>query len=574
MKFNEETIEKFFIGATSYKIPDYQRTYSWETDQLETFLEDLSECQHSESNNPYCFGNIMAEEISTNEYEIIDGQQRLTTIVIFIRALLNEILYREKTHNEYIDINVEQEERIFFKDYGVIKLIPLNFDQSCFNTIIIENKDTYKCETISQKRICDAKNLFMKKLQKINTDKIIELYSILRNSKINFISLQGKKDSALMFELQNNRGKTLTTLEKLKSFLMYQIYLHSKKEETNNNIEYVSQKFASIYRYTSKIEEYTQKNVDINEDNILLYHSYAYSKKNFGYRNMSDIIEEYKSEANLDKILWIKNYVDELCLTFANIQALLLINNDDLTRLKKMDIPFFVYPFVIKTMKFYKEDMKNLCKIFKIMEKLSFRYKLINSRSDIRGKLNEIIKNFNGDIELLASQIKIKMEEAYYWSDARFNETLNGNMYKNERLINYLLWEYEASLQIKGYKIGDLNIEGESIEHISPQTEDDEWIEAGYEVDENNHYSDKFKENYLNKLGNLMLISQSHNSQIGNKPFKNKLDSYNNNPILKQQAEIKNFIKDLDNPIWDTTAIDERHKKILDFAKERWDLKP
>lgn len=574
MKFNEETIENFFAGKKSFKIPEYQRTYSWDDEQLKTFWDDLCECRQSESGNPYCFGNIMAEKANDNEFEIIDGQQRLTTIVIFTRAILNEITNKQKTNNNFTNINIEQEERTFFKDYDKIKLVPLNLDKSCFDTIIIENKENYKCETLSQQRMQSAKKFFKDKLQKTSTEKIIEIYSILKSSKINFISLEGKKDSALMFELQNNRGKALTTLEKLKSFLMYQIYLNSPSENTNIDIDYVAQKFASIYRYTAQIEEYaSKKNGNVTEDNILLYHSYAYSKKNLYYKNMSHIIEEYKSEDVLDKITWIKNYVDELCLTYANIKNFLNMTNENLTRLQKLDFPFFVYPFIIKAMKFFENNTDKLDSMFKIMEKLSFRYKLVNSRSDIRSRLNDIIKNFDGDIDLLVSQIETKMEEAYYWSDARVIETLNGNMYKNDDMLRYLLWEYEASLQDKGYKIDDLKIEGESIEHISPQTEDGEWIEAGYEVDENNHYSDKFKENYLNKLGNLMLISQSHNSQIGNKPFKNKLDSYNNNPILKQQTEIKNFIEDIDNPIWDTTAIDKRHKEILDFAKERWALK-
>ena len=112
----------------------------------------------------------------------------------------------------------------------------------------------------------------------------------------------------------------------------------------------------------------------------------------------------------------------------------------------------------------------------------------------------------------------------------------------------------------------------EQIEHISPQVPpDDEVIASGYEVDETNNYSENFKKDYLNCLGNRMLISGSHNASIGNKPFANKLASYNTNPLLNQQGEIKTFSSGLESaPIWDTAAIQKRHNVIRDFALRRW----
>ena len=117
---------------------------------------------------------------------------------------------------------------------------------------------------------------------------------------------------------------------------------------------------------------------------------------------------------------------------------------------------------------------------------------------------------------------------------------------------------------------GSVGIEGESIEHISPQTEPDEVVESGYEIEITGFYSNDFRENYINKLGNLMLISQSHNSAIGNKPFAEKLRTYNDNPLLRQQAQVKEFVKDESKPVWDSRAIDSRHKQMVEFAIKRW----
>ena len=68
-----------------------------------------------------------------------------------------------------------------------------------------------------------------------------------------------------------------------------------------------------------------------------------------------------------------------------------------------------------------------------------------------------------------------------------------------------------------------------------------------------------------------MLISGSHNASIGNKPFCDKLDSYKKNPLLNQQAEIKDFL-DGDVIVWKQANIQKRLTKILDFAIPRWDF--
>ena len=94
---------------------------------------------------------------------------------------------------------------------------------------------------------------------------------------------------------------------------------------------------------------------------------------------------------------------------------------------------------------------------------------------------------------------------------------------------------------------------------------------SGYDVNEDNKYSQEFLEKKLNCIGNLMLISGSHNASIGNKPFEEKLGSYKSNPLLKQQAEIPSFLEG-DDIHWKTANIDARKKKILDFAVPEWNF--
>ena len=184
--------------------------------------------------------------------------------------------------------------------------------------------------------------------------------------------------------------------------------------------------------------------------------------------------------------------------------------------------------------------------------------------------MNKILLDFDGDIGTLTENIKNKLNESWYWGDENTENTLYSNMYGNN-VVNYLLWRYENFLQTKGYNIQKFSIENEQIEHISPKQPDNGVIENGYDIDDNCKYDEEFTTDYLNCIGNLMLISGSHNASIGNKPFSEKLESYSKNPLLNQQAEIKNFAKEENNKsVWKKDSIDERQKKIIDFALMTW----
>ena len=69
-----------------------------------------------------------------------------------------------------------------------------------------------------------------------------------------------------------------------------------------------------------------------------------------------------------------------------------------------------------------------------------------------------------------------------------------------------------------------------------------------------------------------MLISQSHNSSIGNKPFAQKLESYGKDNLLNQQREICDFVEDKSKPVGDKAAIEKRHNRILEAVKDIWSL--
>lgn len=456
-----------------------------------------------------------------------------------------------------------EKEKIYLKNGGNIKLRPVDYDRACFDALIIEGKENFEIATPSQKRIKDAKKFFFKELEKLSTQDLLCILDKVECTEITCIELLGKKDSALMFELQNNRGKDLSIMEKLKSYLMYQIYVYSPKNETDANIESISNIFKLIYLLINDLKF-------ISEDGVLIYHCNAYIR-GYNYRSLEDIKGVFM--ASEDKVEWIKNFVNELHASFSNLKKLGKEASPYLKDMQNLGIPGFIYPFIIKGYKYFGDNHFALNRLFQILEIVIFRYKLIDSRADIESRLNGILLSFNGDLHKLRDNFREKFNYSWYWSDQRLKECLEGNM-DDSRITRYLLWKYEDFIQKKGYSIGNCAIENEQIEHISPQTPPNaNSIASGYEVNDTNKYDEEFINKYLHCLGNLMLISGSHNSSIGNRPFSEKLDSYNTNPLLKQQAVIKGFVDFTLGSKWDKKSISKRQDSIVNnFAVKKWDF--
>ena len=177
MQFRQTTVLGLFDSSQKhFIIPVYQRAYSWEEEQWDIFLTDLKE--QIKGDNNYFFGNVLLETVKKDvEYEVIDGQQRLTTLTIFFRSLID--VFRARANKENIEIDLEEKERIYLKNGGNIKLRPVDYDRACFNTLIVDGVSKYVTATPSQERIKRAKKYFYKELDKLSSNELIEiLYKI------------------------------------------------------------------------------------------------------------------------------------------------------------------------------------------------------------------------------------------------------------------------------------------------------------------------------------------------------------------------------------------------------------
>ncbi|MEI6258387.1 MAG: DUF262 domain-containing HNH endonuclease family protein [Deltaproteobacteria bacterium] len=571
----ESTINRLFDSKNrKFEIPSYQRAYSWDDKQVNQFIEDLTNAEIH-----YYLGHFLFEIKEDNVLYIIDGQQRLTTSIIFFSVLKKELKRRE-IKGEKIDLDLDDITDYYLKDLrkDTQKFKTVKDDNNFFIEEIIEAKDSHSQEidTASKVRIRSAKEIFEKEFSKATVETLIRWCQLVENATITEYVVKDKTQATQIFAFQNDRGKKLSNLEIIKAHFMLQIYLSSStKEKIEENIGYLEDELSKIYKHIVRIK--------IDEDEVLNYYWRVVSGKGFYSEEVIKGIKEKITTLTTEKAVWIKEFVSGLSQAFQTVEKIEKSAESYTRDLRYLNNMALVYPFIIKAYKLNADD-KTINRLIKLFENITFRYLLRGGRAEIESRLNHYLINCNSteDIDKNIRNIVDNLKNNgwwSYWNDQSMNSYLSGYFYKN-RIDNYLLWKYELYLcddnHPKPHKVSfeDL-IRNESIEHIAPQTPTNgDPVANGYGIyeDKGNPQEGIVSGNWLNSLGNLLLISQSHNSSIGNKPFSDKLQSYGRENLLNQQKEIAIFISDKNNPVWDKKAIEKRQNLIIGAAKKIWDL--
>ncbi|MEL1244547.1 DUF262 domain-containing protein [Flavobacterium sp. DGU11] len=549
------------LAGNKILVPNYQRAYSWDTPlennfrktQTDVFLSDIDNYLISKSNSPFYFGHFLYE-YKENTFYIIDGQQRLTTIIIFLSSAFAKL----KSLRELSDIENEIYEDIIKRNV-TYRFSTVDYDNQIFKDYVIDQikTDIHTIETESAKRIISAFDYFTKKLK--NKD-ILYLENIIRSiSEASCTTHQVKNESEAiqMFIFQNDRGKQPSSLEVIKALFMYNIHLYSG-DEKNDLILEIKQRFEKIYKSISSIE------YKINEDDVLVYTQRVYFNS-LWESNALEKINEKLNDSN--RINFIMKFTHALSNSFEYLN--LFFGRDER---KNFSIHSFItignigiaIPFIIKAYKFGLplDEIGRLCSS---LESLVFRHRLIGTRAELITRINQVFIEFiaeNTNIDPIVDRVNfLKNSDEWwwsYWNDVELQKSLQGAI--NHSLAKYILWKYEnhlESLGNSGYNPSRYDkIVKPELEHISPKVTSGESLARGY-----SKYDDEFVNEYLNCLGNYLLISKSHNCSIGNKPFKDKYDSYNN---LAQQREIR-LIVNQEKLIWSRQLIKDRKKKIIDF---------
>lgn len=557
------TIRKM-ISGNKITVPTYQRAYSWETRRgqssrkthTDVFLSDLEEYSNSKAGAPYYFGHFMFEEKDDSLFYVIDGQQRLTTIVMFLSALFTKL----KSLRE-----LSREERMRFEDMvireGIINFSTVYYDNTLFQDYVINQtkKDENGLDTESARRIVYAFKYFVQQLADKNEQYLTEILEIVSKASCTTHLVKKESEAIQMFIFQNNRGKQPSNLEVIKAQFMYNIHLYGR-EEKESLLENIKNRFEKIYKSISSIE------YKIDEDDVLVYTLRVYFNSLLESGTL-DKINKKMSEGNA--ITFVKEFSQALEYSFEYLK--IFFGKDEpqnhaihsLVALGGISIAF---PFIIKAYKFGL-DTDTKSKLCISLESLILRHRLIGTHAEITSRINNVFKEFSDTkksiqpiIDLIDSMKTTTDWWLAYWNNTELEKALQGGL--NPSDAKFLLWKYEnhlESLQGKsGYKLTRYDkIDYPELEHIAPKTEPTA-KPHGYD-----NYDEEFRNQYLNCLGNYLLLSKPHNGSISNIPFSEKHKTYT---YLEQQKEIQSLVPE--NGRWDRLVIKSRNDKISRFVIE------
>lgn len=604
-----KNITEIFIQKI-LRIPDYQRGYAWSDSQLNDFWEDLMNLSDQQTHytglitlepiKPQIFDNWqedlwLIKDRGYKSYFIVDGQQRLITIIILLFSIWKSFP-ESKTIKTYQKKEIS-DKFFFLSTDGIVKSFIFGYEKDnpsyeFFKTKILEqdSNSNQNIETIYTYNLENAKRFFTEKIKDFSDYELENLFSkVTLNLKFNIYEIEEEIDVYIAFETMNNRGKQLSVLELLKNRL---IYLSTKLDSNENEgiqlRKNINESWKTIYEFLGK-----NKNNPLEDDKFLKNHwimYFKYSRKTANdyvdfllgnYFTLKSIqknelslqeIQEYVTNIQKSVIQWYNINNPELSLLDKNIKKWLI-------KLKRLGFGAFA-PLIMALLINSDVKSESIVECLKNMEEFYFcTFSLSQRRANTGdsqfynsareyykgetnlGKINDLIKNLAKDyfdFEKFEVYIKEKFtlgnfEGFYGWDD-----------------LKYFLFEYEDYLKNKS-KTCENKLDWEeynqkdTIEHIYPINDDDPYWKEKF-----NQFDDQQKHYLKHSLGNLLPLSRSKNSSLQRDSFPRKVHNPDSNMGYYNGSYSE--IEVAQHKEWGPIQIFERGGKLLDFMCERWNI--
>ena len=588
------SLNGLLIGNQIYDIPVYQRGYAWARKNLEDLWEDL---YYLDPAKKHYFGTVLLKDsgktastlvATLKRFDVIDGQQRLTTALILLREIISQL---KEVGTSDIKEAVNALERDYLKHGPHYKLNPLGVDGEFFHHVIIDGIDflTDSAKTRSQRRLTEAKAFFRDKLisEKAKQNSEYQRFLVQFKQKIDNLQLiqyqvNSDADAIRIFETVNDRGRPLSNLEKTKSFLMHTSYLGIKNDdEVAGRLKELNGHFSRIYHHFEEVSE-TKHMERLDENDVLRYHFMNYiSTGDASSRPTDSLKDRIRDMLRKDPkacVEYALTYAGDLEETYFAVKQITEAYKTDagggpLSKIFMLERMGNIFPLLIASWLKFRDDVPRLAEILKLLETFIVRVYLVGwYRSDTgRSTLNRIAHSVHRqalDYNGLLGQLKDAIR--CYQNDEQFRRALGwSNFYesKSSRAIKFLLSEYEIHLRRKV----DVPLAVSTQETILSSEYQVEHIWAQRPSHEMNIVEQLQHQENVHRLGNLTIAHQSWNKSMGNRMFQDKQSqpdgapSYSNS-ILLVQKELSNL------PSWDVDAIATREADIVTFALQRWTI--
>lgn len=498
-------------------MPKYQRSYAWEKQNVRDLFEDIQEAQATDSNH-YIGTVVLAKTEKRGTFNVVDGQQRLTTVVMFISVIISFL--PEEKDKEYFT-------RYYIGLPGSYKLLPLERDRAFYIEILCGNVVSSP-ESKSQRFMLDAyeemKNILEDHVE--NPKSLLEAIGAL--SVLEFIE-EKESDAIRIFQTVNDRGRDLSRMDKMKSLLFYfsNKYLSGKYDDRIND------RFGEIFELYDDIKlagEDQKINIisskQFNEDDLLRHHHICFSEESYDptgqqvLENVKTSLNSFRKEERFSALdAYIEKYIESLRDYVSAFRRVILRTNDDAEYYKLFSIlglSAVYYPVItqleIKSLLQEKLPKKGVT-VLQMIEIIDVRVLKIRDYAGKRHIAGFAFKLNNQALDIEEIEKHLTWFNSHEISNDRFKDYLSQyDYFKNTGLLRTLFIDHCENLRKKNYTIQELKkimAEDPSIEHILSQTPKFKPRSFGFKNDE------EF-ENYKNLIGNLTLLEKKINSSIKN----------------------------------------------------------
>lgn len=570
---NKELLNSFYSNNLQYVVPFFQRAYVWNSDNWDILWEHINRIADKtldNSKNEHFIGTLITKQrlsnaIGENKLDLIDGQQRLTTFSLLIKAIATSA----SGQDPYSKLKEKTNELVVFENSKGEKYIRVEHsrnDKEYFEAIMLD-KDLALL-TNQEHKILKCYRYFLTKLEKHTDEQLDNLKTIiLSNVPVISMLLAAGDDEQEIFDTINSLGVRLTTGELLKNFIfsdsvikpLYDTLWEPIFEDDEEQILFWTKPKTSGRIIRTNIE-------------VLLYCYLIIQKKTAV--ELEKLFGEYKNwllgKSSKEKVAFLEE-LKEYATIYFNFPEGTELNEIGFSQdeerffhiIENLEITT-VYPLILYI---YKQvaDTDTRLQLLKIIESYLVRRnvcrlttknynnlfiqiigKLIDLKTVSVDSLKSVLLSFTEDTNKFPSDLEFK---------TAFSDEAISNA--NAREILYCISLY----QIYNPKndINKLSSSSYSTEHMLPQKWETNWSKKG--MDE----SAKIQRNRkLKTLGNLTLVTKSLNSSMKNAAWEKKKKA------LKEFSLLKITTDYIDNAEWDESKIDSRASDLATMALKIW----
>jgi len=552
---NTITLGELLGNGKQYFVPPFQRDYSWNEEQWEDLYEDIKSLD--EHDFPHYMGTIVLQSSENKIFKIVDGQQRITTLSIFIIALIKTI-QALVDQNKEVDANKERIEilsRTYLGDKNPASLmrtskLKLNDNNNqFFSRYIIQMQDlkTKRGLNSSDKLLYSALEYFYAKLNNdIKGKNGSEIASYLTDNiadKLKFIQIkvEDELNAYTLFETLNARGIELTSTDLLKNYIFSQIQVGTDLDLIQKDWNKISST-VGIKEFPTYLRYYiNSKNKIIRKDNLFKF----VKKEVTDSESAFNLVEELNELSSFYNALKVPN--DDHWNEFGKYKELAkYLKALNLFKVKQQ------IPLLMAGINNFTEN--NFVDLVKICMVISFRYNIISklNPNDIEKAYNECAISISKG-ETTTPKEAFNILKKIYIDDEVFKSnfsTTSIDTGRNKNLVRYILFSIENQLTGQDKDYEDSNA---TIEHILPENPNESWDES---------FSLEDMDKYVYRLGNYLLLESSINKEIGNNSYSEKEKEYNKSTFK--------IASECNNEKWSKEEIKKLQQKYAKVASSIW----